>query len=105
MATVTRVELGKAVQREAGLSRKDSEEFVAAVLETISDALTFGEAVKISSFGSFELRHKAQRMGRNPATQEEAPVSARRVVTFRASAVLKNRVDGTLPVAGQGAQA
>lgn len=91
--TVTRAQLGEAVYQEVGLSRNESDELVEAVLSEISDALTRGETVKISSFGSFSVRQKGQRIGRNPKTGEEVPILPRKVLVFRASHVLKGRVD------------
>jgi len=91
--TLTRVDLTSAVVSEVGLSRQDSAEFVDTILNKISDALVRGESVKLSSFGAFHVRDKNQRMGRNPKTGEDVPISARRVVVFKASQVLKDRVD------------
>lgn len=91
--TVTRAQLGEAVYQEVGLSRNESGELVEAVLQEISDALIRGETVKISSFGSFSVRQKGQRVGRNPKTGEEVPILPRKVLVFRASHVLKSRVD------------
>ncbi len=94
--TITRAELSQAVYEEVGLSRNESAELVEAVLEEISTALEKGEMVKISSFGTFALRDKNQRIGRNPKTGEEVPILPRRVLTFRASNVLKDRIaEGT----------
>ncbi len=91
--TLTRVDLANAVVREVGLSRQDSAEFVDTILSKVTDALVRGESVKLSSFGAFHVRDKNQRMGRNPKTGQEVPISARRVVVFKASQVLKDRVD------------
>ena len=91
-STVTRAELSEAVYREVGLSRDESGKLVAAVLDQISQRLADGSTVKISSFGSFSIRHKAQRIGRNPKTGEEVPILPRRVVVFRASHVLKEQI-------------
>ncbi|PHS28327.1 MAG: integration host factor subunit alpha [Robiginitomaculum sp.] len=91
--TLTRVDLASAVVSEVGLSRQDSAEFVDTILNKIADALVRGESVKLSSFGAFHVRDKNERMGRNPKTGEEVPISARRVVVFKASQVLKDRVD------------
>ena len=90
--TLTRMELSEAVFRAVGLSRNESAELVESVLEHMSDALVKGEAVKISSFGTFSVRKKSARVGRNPKTGEEVPISPRRVMTFKASNVLKNRI-------------
>ena len=89
MATVTRADLSEAVLREIGLSRRESAEFVASIIDAIADRLEAGEAVKISGFGTFTLRDKGERLGRNPKTGEPAPISARRVVVFKPSAVLE----------------
>jgi integration host factor subunit alpha len=91
--TVTRSQLSEAVYQEVGLSRNESADLVEAVLEEISSTLVKGEAVKISSFGSFSVRQKGQRIGRNPKTGEEVPILPRRVLVFRASHVLKNRIN------------
>ena len=92
MATVTRADLSKAVLRAIGLSRRESAEFVDSIIDAIADRLEAGEAVKISGFGTFTLRDKGERLGRNPKTREPAPISARRVVVFKPSAVLKRRM-------------
>ena len=89
MATVTRAHLSEAVYEEVGLSRADSAKLVASVLDKVADALAEGDAVKISSFGSFMVRDKAQRVGRNPKTGETVTISARRVVVWRPSATLR----------------
>jgi integration host factor subunit alpha len=94
--TVTRAQLADAVYQRIGLSRTESADLVDAVIAEISDALTRGEMVKITSFCSFSVRHKGQRLGRNPKTGQEAPVSPRQVVVFRASQVLKRFVDQAL---------
>jgi integration host factor subunit alpha len=94
--TVTRAQLSEAVYQEVGLSRNESADLVESVLNEISDALARGEMVKISSFGSFAVRQKGQRVGRNPKTGEEVPILPRRVLVFRASHVLKSRINETL---------
>lgn len=94
--TVTRAELSEAVYQEVGLSRNESADLVETVLNEISDALVRGEMVKISSFGSFAVRQKGQRIGRNPKTGEEVPILPRRVLVFRASHVLKNRINQSM---------
>ena len=94
--TVTRAELSEAVYQEVGLSRNESADLVETVLNEISGALVRGEMVKISSFGSFAVRQKGQRIGRNPKTGEEVPILPRRVLVFRASHVLKNRINQIL---------
>ncbi len=90
--TLTRMDLSEAVFREVGLSRNESADLVEAVLDHMSDALVDGEQVKISSFGTFSIRDKAARVGRNPKTGEEVPINPRRVLTFRPSHLMKDRV-------------
>ena len=90
--TLTRMELSDAVFREVGLSRNDSAQLVESVLNHMSDALVDGEQVKISSFGTFSVRSKTARGGRNPKTGEEVPINPRRVLTFRPSHLMKDRV-------------
>lgn len=90
--TLTRMDLSEAVFREVGLSRNESSQLVDRVLEMMSDALVDGEQVKISSFGTFSVRAKTARVGRNPKTGEEVPISPRRVMTFRPSHLMKDRV-------------
>ncbi len=90
--TLTRMDLGEAVFREVGLSRNESAQLVESVLQHISDALVNGESVKISSFGTFSVRDKNARVGRNPKTGEEVPILPRRVLTFRPSHLMKERV-------------
>jgi len=92
--TVTRSDLADAVYREIGLSRNESAKIVESVLSLIGDALNSGETVKISSFGSFSVRKKGERIGRNPKTGEEVAITPRRVLTFRASHVLKDWING-----------
>ena len=91
--TLTRMDLAEAVFQEVGLSRNESAELVESVLQHMSDALVRGESVKISSFGTFNVRTKAARMGRNPKTGEEVPIAPRRVLTFRPSHLMKERVN------------
>ena len=90
--TLTRMDLSEAVFREVGLSRNESAQLVESVLRHMSDALARGETVKISSFGTFSVREKSSRMGRNPKTGEEVPISPRRVLSFRPSHLMKDRV-------------
>ena len=90
--TLTRMDLSEAVFREVGLSRNESADLVETVLTTVSDVLAQGETVKISSFGTFSVREKAQRVGRNPKTGEEVPILPRRVLSFRPSHLMKDRV-------------
>lgn len=98
--TVTRAQLSEAVYQEVGLSRNESAELVENVLDEIVDSLVRGDSVKISSFGSFQVRSKGGRVGRNPKTGEEVPISPRRVLVFRASQVLKDRINNSLGNAG-----
>ncbi|MDE2792362.1 MAG: integration host factor subunit alpha [Paracoccaceae bacterium] len=90
--TLTRRDLRIAVIREVGLSQNECSDFVENVLSLISDALVRGEQVKITSFGTFRTRDKAERWGRNPKTKVPALIDARRVVTFHASRTLKDRI-------------
>lgn len=90
--TLTRMDLSEAVFREVGLSRNDSAQLVESVLAHMSDSLVKGEQVKISSFGTFSVREKAARVGRNPKTGQEVPINPRRVLTFRPSHLMKDRV-------------
>ncbi len=92
--TVTRADLAEAVYEQVGLSRNESSDLVEAVLDVVSTALVGGDTVKISSFGSFSVREKGERIGRNPKTGVEVPISPRKVLVFRASHVLKDRVNG-----------
>jgi integration host factor subunit alpha len=94
--TVTRADLSEAVYREVGLSVGESARLVESVLEEISDVLVAGETIKVTSFGTFVIRQKGERIGRNPKTGEEFPVPARRVLVFRASPALKNRINESL---------
>jgi integration host factor subunit alpha len=94
--TVSRADLTEVVYQEVGLSHKESAQLVNAVLEEIAATLADGEAVKISRIGTFSVRDKVQRVGRNPKTGEEVRILARRVVRFRASHVLKDRVNRPL---------
>ena len=91
--TITRADLSQAVYEQVGLSRNESSDLVETVLGEICKALERGELVKISSFGTFHVREKSSRMGRNPKTGEAVPILPRRVLTFRASNVLKERVN------------
>jgi len=92
-STLTRMDLSEAVFREVGLSRNESSDLVETVLNHVSDALVSGENVKLSSFGTFSIRDKNERIGRNPKTGEEVPIAPRRVLTFRPSHLMKERVD------------
>lgn len=90
--TLTRMDLSEAVFREVGLSRNESADIVESLLTHVSDALVAGEPVKISSFGTFSVRDKGPRIGRNPKTGQEVPIHPRRVVSFRPSHLMKDRV-------------
>ena len=90
--TLTRMDLSEAVFRELGLSRNESADLVESVLEKICASVVAGEQVKISSFGTFSIRQKSARVGRNPKTGQEAPIPPRRVLTFRPSHFMKDRV-------------
>ncbi|HPQ51233.1 MAG: integration host factor subunit alpha [Alphaproteobacteria bacterium] len=92
--TITRADLAEEIYRELGLSRNESSSLVEQVLSEITDALIRDETVKISSFGSFSLRQKGERIGRNPKTGIEVPITPRRVLVFKASHVLKDRMNG-----------
>ena len=91
--TVTRADLCEAVYQKVGLSRTESAALVELVLKEITDCLEHGETVKLSSFGSFVVRKKGQRIGRNPKTGKEVPISPRRVMVFKPSAILKQRIN------------
>lgn len=92
MSTLTRADLAEALNRKLGLSRSDSLNMVEAILRLMCEALSNGENVKISGFGTFLLRDKGERVGRNPKTGIEVPITPRRVMTFRASQMLKDRI-------------
>ena len=100
MATVTRADLTDAVHHETGLPRLDAAELVDMTIEAIAERLSAGETVTISGFGSFRVRDKQAREGRNPKTVEPAPIPAHRVVSFRSSARLRKRIGDTLSGAG-----
>ncbi|PSC06529.1 integration host factor subunit alpha [Alsobacter soli] len=92
--TITRAELSEAVYKGVGLSRTESAALVELVLKEISDCLAAGETVKLSSFGSFVVRSKGERIGRNPKTGVEVPIEPRRVMIFKPSNILKARING-----------
>ena len=94
--TLTRAQLSEAVYQEVGLSRNESAALVESVLNEIAGSLARGDTVKVSSFGSFYIREKGQRIGRNPKTGEEVPILPRRVLVFRPSHVLKDRINRSL---------
>ncbi len=92
--TITRAELSEAVYQRVGLSRTESAALVELVLKEVSDCLAKGETVKLSSFGSFVVRDKGERVGRNPKTGVEVPIEPRRVMVFKPSNILKARING-----------
>ena len=92
VGTLTRADLAETINRKMGFSRAESLDMVEAILKNMCDALSDGENVKISGFGSFVLRDKSERVGRNPKTGVEVPITSRRVLTFRASQLLKDRI-------------
>lgn len=94
MTTLTRADLANEVYREVGLSLSESNDLVDAVIDEMIVAMEAGEEVKISSFGTFKIRHKKERIGRNPKTGVEVPISARNVLSFNASNILKKKVNG-----------
>ena len=99
--TITRADLAEAVYEQVGLSRNESADLVETIIDEVSDALVHGENVKISSFGSFSIKEKGERIGRNPKTGVEVPILPRKVLVFRASHVLKDRIhDVTRTIAG-----
>ena len=102
--TVTRAQLAESVYQEVGLSRSESAGLVDAILGEISQSLLQEGSVKISSFGTFTVRQKGRRVGRNPKTGEEVPILPRRVLVFRASHVLKNRINVANEQAGTSAE-
>ena len=91
--TITRAYLGEAIYQEVGLPRNESAELLESVLKFMTDSLVDGETLKISSFGSFSVRQKGERIGRNPKTGEEVPILPRKVLVFRPSQVLKSRIN------------
>ncbi len=92
--TITRADLSEAVYQRVGLSRTESSELVEMVLQQIAQAVVRGETVKLSSFGSFVVRSKGERVGRNPKTGVEVPITSRRVMVFKPSNILKGRING-----------
>ena len=91
--TLTRADLSEAVHREVGLSRTESAELVKAIIDTVAEAVATGDRVKLSSFGTFMVRDKGGRVGRNPKTGQEVPITPRRVLVFRPSQVMKSRIN------------
>jgi integration host factor subunit alpha len=98
---LTRLELYNAVYRKVGRSRSESSALVELVLKEISDSVARGETVKLSSFGTFHVRQKGERMGRNPKTGVDVPISPRRVIVFKASAVMKKRINSDRQIVKQ----
>jgi integration host factor subunit alpha len=94
--TITRLDLTEAVYREIGFSHAECADLVDSVLDELSKALERGESVKLSSFGSFKVRKKKERIGRNPKTKVEVPITARRVVTFHASNIMTKKINNTM---------
>jgi integration host factor subunit alpha len=94
--TLTRADLAEALVEKVGLPRNESQELVELVIREISDALASGDPVKLSSFGSFGIREKGERIGRNPKTGEEVPITPRRVLVFRPSNIMKDRINAGL---------
>ena len=92
--TITRADLSEVVYQKVGLSRTESAALVQLVLTELADSLARGENVKLSSFGSFIVRQKGERVGRNPKTGEEVPIEPRRVMVFKPSNILKQRING-----------
>lgn len=90
--TLTRADISESLHHQIGLSRADSSKFVEQILRHMCEALSNGENVKISGFGSFILRDKGERIGRNPKTGVEVPIAPRRVLTFRASQMMRDRI-------------
>ncbi|MEH3035320.1 MAG: integration host factor subunit alpha [Sphingomonas adhaesiva] len=91
--TLTRADLSESLHRGVGLSRADSARLVEQILDKMCHALSQGENVKISGFGTFVLRDKGERVGRNPKTGVEVPIAPRRVLTFRASQMMRDRIN------------
>jgi integration host factor subunit alpha len=102
MSTITRAHLAETIYTQVGLSRNESAALLETVLARVSDALEAGESVKISGFGTFSVRQKGRRIGRNPKTGIEVPILPRRVLVFRPSQVLKAHVNHTVPPAADG---
>lgn len=94
MNTLTRAQLAEAIYAEVGLSRNESAQLLEVVLARIADTLAAGQPVKIAAFGTFLVRQKGLRVGRNPKTGIEVPILPRKVLSFRASQVLRARING-----------
>jgi len=91
--TLTRADLAETVVQKVGLPRNESQDLVELVIKVLSERLAEGEAVKLSSFGSFNIREKGERVGRNPKTGQEVPITPRRVLVFRPSNIMKDRIN------------
>jgi integration host factor subunit alpha len=102
MNTVTRAHLAESIYTQVGLSRNESADLLEAVLDRVASTLEAGESVKISGFGTFSVRQKGRRIGRNPKTGVEVPILPRRVLVFRPSQVLKAHVNHAAPPDGGG---
>lgn len=102
--TLTRADLADAVVRKIGLPRNESQDLVELVLGEISSSLSRGESVKLSSFGSFGIRQKGERVGRNPKTGKEVPITPRRVLVFRPSNIMKERINAGLLTTAKAAE-
>lgn len=94
--TLTRADLAEAMVQKVGLARNDAQDMVELILQEISDSLAKGENVKLSAFGSFGIRSKGQRIGRNPKTGQEVPITPRRVLVFKPSNIMKARINTAL---------
>jgi integration host factor subunit alpha len=103
--TLTRADLAEAMVQKIGLPRNESQDLVEFILKEISDSLASGQQVKLSSFGSFGIRAKGQRVGRNPKTGEEVPITPRRVLVFKPSNIMKERINAAKPAKGRRAAA
>lgn len=91
--TITRADLCESIYQKVGLSRSESAELVESFLDEVSDCLVKGESVKLTAFGSFVVRSKNERIGRNPKTGEEVPILPRRVLVFKPSNVMKEKIN------------
>ena len=92
--TITRVDLAEAIYEEVGLSRKDSADILEMVLDEVSNKLIEKKTVKLSSFGTFTVRSKNERIGRNPKTGVEVPITPRNVISFKPSQLMKDKING-----------
>jgi len=98
--TLTRADLSEAVHRQIGLSRTESADLVKTIIDVVSNRLVDGEKVKLSSFGTFIVRDKGGRIGRNPKTGDEVPITPRRVLVFRPSQVMRSQINGGTDAGG-----